>query len=454
MSIRKRTLRGIGANAFGQIVTVATQLLSVPLYLTCWGEQQYGEWLILAALPTFIAQGGGGFASAGGTEMILAAHDDKRRVEEVFQTSSLITLAVGVLILLGAVLLAFVDLGRLFGFRALDRSTVTTLLIAFAFQVSLQLVVGLLLAGYRAAGKYATGFMWQHGSRLAAFVAVVITLLSRGTPSAVAFAMVAGQAVFVLLGFAALRKQVPWLSFGFASATFNSARSLVRPSLADTLLPLAAGLRSQSMVAVIGYTSSASAVVAFTAFRTLSSLVLQLTRTVNRAVQQEMSAAIAKGDLQLLRRMYDLLLSSSFWASVSAALALAALGPVITSVWLDDQVAYNATAFFALLLGASAHAVAMVNTTLARSMNKHESFSLTLLACIAAGCIFAVPVVNVANVTGAAIMLALVDLAFLFFSTKRASALSQQGMIDAFSAMVRAPWRTRPGSTRNSILAL
>ena len=53
--VTRRILHGLGANAYGQLVAIVIQLAGVPILLHAWGTQLYGEWLILAAIPTYLS---------------------------------------------------------------------------------------------------------------------------------------------------------------------------------------------------------------------------------------------------------------------------------------------------------------------------------------------------------------------------------------------------------------
>ena len=52
-----RIARGMGANAWGVVVTLTIQVISVPVLLGAWGVQVYGEWLILSVFSTYVAHG-------------------------------------------------------------------------------------------------------------------------------------------------------------------------------------------------------------------------------------------------------------------------------------------------------------------------------------------------------------------------------------------------------------
>ena len=51
----KRLIQGIGANFLGQVINVASRVLLVPLFLTAWGAQVYGEWLILSSVVAYLS---------------------------------------------------------------------------------------------------------------------------------------------------------------------------------------------------------------------------------------------------------------------------------------------------------------------------------------------------------------------------------------------------------------
>jgi hypothetical protein len=84
--LKAKLLRNLGANAYGQAITILIQLVSVPLYLHYWGKQLYGEWLILSAIPAYLALSDIGFASVTANDMTMrVANGDRHGTLEVFQ---------------------------------------------------------------------------------------------------------------------------------------------------------------------------------------------------------------------------------------------------------------------------------------------------------------------------------------------------------------------------------
>jgi hypothetical protein len=70
--IIRRIKHGFGANVYGQMVIVIIQLAGVPILLSAWGTQVYGEWLILASIPTYLSMADLGFSQSAGNDMTSA----------------------------------------------------------------------------------------------------------------------------------------------------------------------------------------------------------------------------------------------------------------------------------------------------------------------------------------------------------------------------------------------
>ena len=50
-----RLSRGVASTALGQIISAAKSILLVPLFLSAWGADGYGKWLILTALVSYVS---------------------------------------------------------------------------------------------------------------------------------------------------------------------------------------------------------------------------------------------------------------------------------------------------------------------------------------------------------------------------------------------------------------
>src|SRR5439155_25845413 len=154
--------------------------------------------------------------------------------------------------------------------------------------------------------------------------------------AALGFGPVAAAAAFFIIRVVAtpanaivLARRHPWLRFGFGEARLTQLRTLVRPALANTGIPLALALNVQGMVLVVGATLGPIAVVTFSTLRTLTRLALQMVSTVSHAAEPELASAFGKGDQVLLRTVYHHALRGSFWLALTVSIGLA-----LTGAWI------------------------------------------------------------------------------------------------------------------------
>ena len=86
--VRQRFIHGLGATALGPIVTILVQVIGVPIFLHAWGLKLYGEWLVLSAIPSYLAFSDVGFGNVAANDMTMrVASGDRRGALETFQST-------------------------------------------------------------------------------------------------------------------------------------------------------------------------------------------------------------------------------------------------------------------------------------------------------------------------------------------------------------------------------
>ena len=95
ITLESRLTKGLGAQGYSQAVQIFIRLAEVPLLLVYWGTQLYGEWLMLAAIPAYLAIADGGFAGVASREMSMrSGAGDRRGALALFQSTWLLLLLV------------------------------------------------------------------------------------------------------------------------------------------------------------------------------------------------------------------------------------------------------------------------------------------------------------------------------------------------------------------------
>lgn len=387
--IRQRLLRGFSANLYNQAVTVAVQLVGVPILLHAWGTQLYGEWLTLFAIPAYLSITDLGFSQSAGNDMTaLVARGDRAGAFTVFQSLTALVYGIaGVGLVLTAVLIWYLPLHDWLHFQVLDADTAHLVLWLLAAEVFTRLPDGVNHAGFRASGDYALHVSLNSTARLLQFGSVWVAALAGGGPAVAAGAFFGIRMLATPCFSVMLVRRHRWLRFGIAQARRAELRRLYRPALANLAIPLAQALNIQGMVLVVGAVLGPLAVVVLSTLRTLTRLALQLVLAVAHAAEPELAAAYGAGNRVLMRALFVHTLRGGLWLALTAVAGLAVFGGAILDFWTNGKVPMH-PALFAWLLGSSVTSVLWYGALIVlKAANRHirTAFMYALVSGAAVG---------------------------------------------------------------------
>ena len=424
---------GLGANAFGNVVTTAIQLVTVPVLLQVWGTRVYGEWLVLIALGAFLAMSDWGFENTAGNEMTAALAVSKDELAtEIFQSTSLLVAfaSIGFLVIATGVA-TVLPFHEWFELRALGDSDVVLIIVFLLLHVAVLLQAGVIRAAHRAAGDYAIGAMHGHIARIADAAAVVGTAVLGGTPLQAAVAMVVSRVGVTLYSGYELKRRNSWVRFGKTRATRNTIRRLLPNVTAMMAFPLGLALTLQGMIAVVGLVLGPVAVVAYATFRTLSRLAYQLGGVITNAVWPEMSFAFGSGDMRMARALHRRTFQVVVWLVAPAALVIAVAGRFLLETWTSGSVPYMPALLYLLLGTAVIEATWTASALVLLGSGNHHRIAGAYLAGAAVSITLAVISMPRFGVEGAAASLLAVAIAMAPYVVRKSLALTG----DSFSAL-------------------
>jgi len=424
-SLRTRFLKGLAANTAGQAANLAIQILSVPLFLFFWGADLYGEWLILFAMPAYLALSDLGFATTAMHRMAMLVSNGKRdEALSVFQTAwTMVTAVSGAIMIAVAVAAIFMPVGDWFQLSRLGGSPAAVILILLGLQFLTTLQTSIFYAGFYCDGQYGLGSLYQTGIRVFEFALLAGAVAAGLGPEAAAAAFIAGRLIGTVAMGRQMRKNLPWLRAGYRHADWNLFREMLRPSLAFMGFPLGNALGIQGVVLVLGASLGPGAVVVFATLRTLTRVVIQATNALSISVRPEISRAYGAEDFDLLRILYRRLSQASTWIGLVSFVVLFFAGPLIMSAWTGGRIGAPNPLFLLLL------AVVLVNSwwwgslSLLYASNRHEGLSLAYIAANLAAILLVQPLAGLFGVAGAAASLLVSEIAIAIYTIVRANAL-------------------------------
>lgn len=411
-----RILRGLAANIGGIGVTLIIQVVSVPVLLTAWGVPTYGEWLVLSAVPTYVALSDLSFSSVAGNSMTMLVAQSKRGDAVVLgrRLWSIVTVMTGFAVL-AAVAIALVFGGAFGNGAAIPTSQARIVLVALFVQVAVGNQYGVLDAWYRAGGRYPLGATMRQLGRLLEFSALMGAVLFGAGPGAAAIAFLAGSVTGFLMSIVVLRRAVPWSTFRPERPHLQTFRELLAPGVAFMAFPIGNALSLQGFTIVIGATLGGAVVVVFSTTRTITRIALQAMSSINSAIWPELSRSVGSGRLDEARAILRRAVQLSLAASLSVLFVLALFGVRIIRWWTHGLVDPPVLLLLLLLLVIVANTVWYTLSAVLAATNRHKRLAVVYLAGTIVALLAAVPLSSVFGLPGAATALLAIDLGMVAY---------------------------------------
>lgn len=433
--IRSRLIRGFGASALGPVVTTLVQIISVPVFLHYWGASLYGEWLILSAIPSYLALTDFGFGSVAANDMTMqVGKQDRGGALQTFQSAWLLTTSISlILVSLAAFAAALLPLTRWLHLSLLAGAHLPLILFLLVTYVLLGFQGNMISAGFRCDGNFALGTLCSNFTRLAEVVGVIAVVMMRGTPVGAAAAMLAIRVFGNLALQALLRRKSPWLQYGLSHASWSVVRRLWSPAIAYMAFPAGNALNYQGMLLAVGAMLGPVPVVVFSALRTLARSSTQLTNVIQAAVWPELSRAHGASDHNMARTLHRYSCQASLWISVGAAIPLALLGSRILALWTHGRIAMDTPTYLCLLV------VAIINSLWYSSMvallatNEHGRVAIIYLVAYSISIPVACVLMPFLKLPGAALAIFCTEILCCMYVLPRSLALLDDSF-DSFSA--------------------
>ncbi len=338
IAIGRRVFLGLGSNALVKCLIFVVQIGSVPVLIFKWGVTDYGLWVMLVTIPSYIVLGDLGFGMAASADMTRKiAMGDRAGAIRTFQSIwvfvtvlSLSFLAIGVGIWwLGAItpLLDRVSASR-------ELAPIGCLMV---YSV-LALQMNLMLSWYQSTQRYPLGALIL-GLMVPAEGAALLVAVWLGADIAEGAAVwLVVRALGLAIQLLALKLKEPWIAYGWKYATVAEIHRLSTPALAALSMPISTALNIQGAVVIVGIAISPAAAAMFGTVRTITRIPLQLIGTLSRAAMPEIAVAQARGETSTLRKLVAANLLAVGLVTVPSALVTALFGERILALMSHGRI--------------------------------------------------------------------------------------------------------------------
>ena len=360
----------------------------MPLFLQAWGIEGYGEWLLLAAVPTVLAMSNLGLGTAGCTQIALALGANKEdEANRILVTSLIVT------VLLSAAMLLLLGVASLIGAAWLHLDALTHIRnpLSIIWFLSGQLIVNMMTGplegcwiGYRRA---ALGMNLLNFKSLFELLAAVIVLLVKLPPwEFAAISFYATSLTAILYGYLTVR-----LLSGTSLNPFlfdkTFIKGLMSKGVGFQLSAVWQAILFQGSLWLAGVVLGPAGVATWGTLRTASRSINQLFSMLYSAFSPELTVAVGANDLVTARRLHSLSFGLIMVIAIPAVLALVFFGPLAFHLWTGGLLVAPQFAWVGLGIGILFNAMWWTSSMVQRAFN-HPWYinGLALIAsCISFG---------------------------------------------------------------------
>ena len=390
MSDQRRLLGGFSANILGFATRIVVQFATLPIFFAGWSVEAIGSWLVLFAVPAYIALVGNGFAGAGGNAVFAAAQaGDFSRARQDFRAAWTISaFSTAALALMFAIIVMFSipSVIEHDGEVAVwDMAQAAAWLALYIFATSQMAIFEI---PYRVAGRHPDHIFLYNATGLLEIVVIAAAVTFSDSLSTLAMSLALFRCISALWIYLSSRKVAPKMFESGHGDMQASISDLWRPSLAFMLMPLVLGLNLQGYLLLVGASFGTIIVASFAATRILTRLLDLLANVVYGFALHNIG--IIKGDQRAVqRRMLSTMSLASLAIAVLFALALLIFGPWLQSLYTLGKTFFETPVALVLTLAAALRAVSAAPMAVLADDNAHAPVVGPYLAGSAAALLFA-----------------------------------------------------------------
>ena len=371
---KRRLLVGFATTLVSKAASTVIQLVQVPVLMHFWGETTFGVWLVLTGIPTYLSFSNIGFGSVAGNEMtMLMARKEQDAALGVFQSCWWwIALVMGVTGAAMSVALWLLPMGRLLNVTTISERDVSWALFWLGLAVLFGQLEQLLQSAYRCIARYSYGNFLKSCLSLAAFGAQLVPVVLGYGPRTTAMVFALANITVTLILCVMVKRDIPWISYGWGRASFKEIKRLTRPSLAFMGFPLGNAFNIQGSQMAVNYALGPQAVAVFGTARTVSRLALQSVEMVKNTVWPELSIAFGAGNMDVVRTLHRRACQIALLMSLSVVAIVALFGPTFLHKWTLGKVPSSPGLVGLLLVVVVFYSLWSTSSTLVAAINLHE----------------------------------------------------------------------------------
>jgi O-antigen/teichoic acid export membrane protein len=347
----QRLWKGLASSAMAQVVGMLNGIMLVPLFLHAWGAEQYGRWLALTAMASYLSLLDlGGQSYIGNLLAIEYVKQNHAEFRKILSTGVSLFIFIGLAVLvLVSVLIAWPGLP----FAGLNRPLNLEERLVILFTSALLLIAipgGVYVTAYRATGLFARGTMVGNIMRTIGLGLSAGLLYFNVRPDVYAAAMLGHGIVMSLVVVWDIRRQIPTcreVYIGLAAA--RDGLRYLGGSFYFWLMAIAGAVNQQGVLLVLT-TASPAVVALFSTHRAVAGLLRYVGAVLQGPLWPEFSFLWGANRRADIERLIVMSTGLAMMCSGAVAAALYIFFPHVYPLWTGRKLDVDMPLLTVLLL--------------------------------------------------------------------------------------------------------
>lgn len=411
MSTRINLLRNAGAGMFGKISLVLFQLIQVPLLISILGVEDYGRWVVIYSLPSWLILANFGFAGVASNDMSMAVGaGDLSKARSLFSTTFVVLLGIALVVgVMSSISVGFVPWERFLksepGRHAEFSFAVFWLILSVVISFQAELFGG----RFRAANKSHVAILISSCKPWLDLGLAVVLLQFSSRFDYLAFSIFLSTVTHVMISQYLSWRAFPAISFRRKDVDKSRFRNVFTKGMFFQAFPLGHALLFQGTILVVQSTLGPASVALFGTVRTMVRTLNQGMELINQTVWPELSHLFGSGDQRKIIRLHRTSVILSICIALFGVIGLAIFGPALYTIWVGSTIDLPYHLLLIFLLSIPFNALWITSSVIHMASNQHEGLAKRYLLATAISILLCILLSSTIGIEGAALTSLIVD---------------------------------------------
>lgn len=369
--------RNIIANFFGIGVTLFSQIVLVPFYITSWGNELYSDWIVLSALTAFFALSDVGLNTVIQNRFsIKLAENDTSECNALLADNVLIVSIIFMLVLLlGVSYISIFDIKEQMNLHILTRSEANVVLLLLLCNVFIRMYSSITNAIYRAT-RNASKAVYMDQVTLLIIALLTLVCLKLKTQIWIMCLMICIPNIILLIIKRYNSKKFYSYTISIKDIDIPLLRKVFIPSVSFLSFPLGNAIVLQGYSLLVNNYFGADSVVVFNTTRTMCNTIKTMLATVQSSVWPEYSIAYGKQDFVHMRHLHRKTIVITLIGVTFACAFMLIFGKYIYEIWTQGKVIFDNPLMVSFCVILFIESIWSSSSVALMATNKHSNLGL------------------------------------------------------------------------------